>query len=238
MYIISKTKDYYDSAVGMGIDKSIVYVREEKIEDDRTKFPVPFKEDYTHWSKDKNAFHRLNGPIKNESIYSSSSPFIVGFCGKLYIGWKFYRDMGINVFPSTETIITYDLQFIKKEMKDYHWNGRLQDHLRDVSLYNPSDLFASINAPIFVYDTDHQSGRNKKVFIINPTLKDYDFYKLMDSYTAFQEIQMYLGGVLTSGENNITEVEDKYKITQHGFDKYSFRRIKANGKKRPQSSRG
>ena len=30
MNIISKYKDYYDSAVGMGIDKTIVYVRDNK----------------------------------------------------------------------------------------------------------------------------------------------------------------------------------------------------------------
>jgi hypothetical protein len=46
----------------------------------------------------------------------------------------------------------------------------------------------------------------------------------MDSFTAFQEISMFLGGVLGAGEKNIVEVEDKYKITQHGFNKWSFRK--------------
>ena len=46
----------------------------------------------------------------------------------------------------------------------------------------------------------------------------------MDTFTAFQEIQMYISGVLGTGEKEIIEVEDKYKIPQHGFNKWSFRR--------------
>jgi hypothetical protein len=37
---------------------------------------------------------------------------------------------------------------------------------------------------------------------------------------------MFLGGVLGSELKDIVEVADKYKITQHGFDKWSFRRKK------------
>ena len=35
---------------------------------------------------------------------------------------------------------------------------------------------------------------------------------------------MFLGGVLGIGEKEIIEVDDKYKIPQHGFDKWSFRK--------------
>jgi hypothetical protein len=35
---------------------------------------------------------------------------------------------------------------------------------------------------------------------------------------------MFMGGVLGAGEKEIVEVEDKYKITQHGFNKWSFRK--------------
>ena len=59
---------------------------------------------------------------------------------------------------------------------------------------------------------------------LNPHYNDYEFYKVFDSFTAFQEIQMFMGGVLGSGEKEIVEVADKYKIGQHGFDKWSFRR--------------
>jgi len=35
---------------------------------------------------------------------------------------------------------------------------------------------------------------------------------------------MFMGGVLGSPEKEIVQIEDKYKITQHGFDKWSFRK--------------
>ena len=51
-----------------------------------------------------------------------------------------------------------------------------------------------------------------------------EFYKVIDAFTAFQEISMFIGGVLGIGEKEIVEIEDKYKIGQHGFDKWSFRK--------------
>jgi len=66
--------------------------------------------------------------------------------------------------------------------------------------------------------------RNNRKFFINPVLKDYEFYKIFDSYQAFQEIQMFISGVLGSKEKDIIMIEDKYKIASHGFDKWSFRK--------------
>ena len=39
---------------------------------------------------------------------------------------------------------------------------------------------------------------------------------------------MFLGGVLGNKEKEIVEVADKYKIAQHGFDKWSFRKEPKN----------
>ena len=35
---------------------------------------------------------------------------------------------------------------------------------------------------------------------------------------------MFISGVLGNKEKEIVQVEDKYKIAQHGFDKWSFRK--------------
>ena len=86
--------------------------------------------------------------------------------------------------------------------------------------YDPINLFRESKTPIFVYDT----YRRDDAFIINPILKDYEFYKVVDAFTAFTELQMFISGVLGVGEKEIVEIEDKYKIGQHGFDKWSFRK--------------
>lgn len=64
---------------------------------------------------------------------------------------------------------------------------------------------------------------NNKI-IINPPLVDYGFYKVMDPYTAYQELSMWLEGTLAWPFNMMVEVGDKSKVLKHGFDpKYGFR---------------
>jgi len=251
MYIISKKKDYYDGVVGtMGVDKTIVYERTPVIDDDRFKFPKPFTAIRGWNDRDRTPFSNIRSgyPVKRESMYDSGSAFIVGFCGKLYLGWKFYlevlKDKHILSYPELRTSITYDVEFIKKHLEKTSWRGKLIDDINYISSYNPMDLFRQLNVPIFIYDSDYDrkflgtyTRKGNEVFITNPPLKDYEFYKVQDSFAAFQEIQTFMGGVLGTGEKEIVEIEDKYKISQHGFDNKSFRRDKANGKKRPQSNR-
>lgn len=56
------------------------------------------------------------------------------------------------------------------------------------------------------------------------TLKEYFFIKVMDPVRAFQEISMWVGGVLPSSGNPMVEItDDKIKVAKHGMDKWSFR---------------
>jgi len=251
MYIISKKKDYYDGVVGtMGVDKTIVYERTPVTIEDSFKFPKPFTATRGWNRKDRNAFSNIRSgyPVKRESMFNSGSAFIVGFCGKLYLGWKFYLEVErkgeLLSPPKLRTSITYNVEFVKKHLQNTTWDGKLIDDIHYISTYNPMELFRQLNVPIFIYDSDYDRNflgtytrKGNEVFITNPPLKDYEFYKVRDSFAAFQEIQMFMGGVLGAGEKDIVEIEDKYKIAQHGFDNKSFRRDKANGKKRPQSNR-
>lgn len=62
------------------------------------------------------------------------------------------------------------------------------------------------------------------VLLVNPPLKDYQFYRIMDPYTAYQELDMYVGGTLAWPFNMMVEVSDASKVAKHGFDpKYGFR---------------
>jgi hypothetical protein len=59
--------------------------------------------------------------------------------------------------------------------------------------------------------------------VLNPQLKKIDFQKVIDPYTAFQELSMFICNILGVGENPTVEVSDQSKIEGHGFDKKSFR---------------
>ena len=61
--------------------------------------------------------------------------------------------------------------------------------------------------------------------IVDPCLKDFHFNKVIDAYTAFQEIDMFLGGVLGDASDPPSPMTDRDKIVSHGMDlKWSFRK--------------
>jgi hypothetical protein len=59
---------------------------------------------------------------------------------------------------------------------------------------------------------------------LNFSLKEYEFYKVFDPYSAYQELCMFVDGSLAYPGNIPIEIDDKYKITGKGFDPiYGFR---------------
>jgi len=238
MYIISKFKDYYDGVAGStGIDKTIVYDR-ELIEVDESKYLKEFRRYSSLDNKKPYPFVQLGNfylkkELRKTTQYEHTAPFIIGFCGKLYIGWKLYSEGDGN---SVITTITYDLDRIENLHEQYAFTGNFKDKINYILSYDPIKIFRDLNSPIFVYDYDkdrryfERHCRNNTKFFINPMLKEYEFFKIFDSYQAFQEIQMFLSGVLGNKEKEIIVVEDKYKIASHGFDKWSFRKEPENKK--------
>jgi hypothetical protein len=249
MLIISKKKDFYDGVAGTtGIDKTIVYDR-QIIEFEKNDIPELFHKKY-RWTDDKgHPFYMLGNTHtkkKYEKKYPHDAYFIVGFCGKLYIGWKFYSvNESTEEYDNVITEITYDLDYITEilEPKGW-WNNNLQDNIDYIMNYNAMDSFRKLNTPCFIYDEDFgRTHVDKHIrynswnwshdvpkFFINPLLKDYEFYQVFKTFEAFQEISMFIGGVLGNKEKEIINVADKYKITQHGFDKWSFRKEPENKK--------
>ena len=66
----------------------------------------------------------------------------------------------------------------------------------------------------------------KSEFQVNPyTLKQLGFAKALDPYSAFQELSMWIGGVLGGTSPEIVTIkDDKTLIEGHGFDnRFSFR---------------
>jgi hypothetical protein len=230
MLIISKFKDFYDGIVGTyGIDKTIVYER-NIVEFEKKEIPKELHE-LTYIQK----YQKLDWfKLKDDSIYTDYSFFYIGFCGKMYMGWVFKDKKG-------DIHISYDLDKVKKNFKlsnksKYRFfnENSLSDFdkgVNNVLNFDPIEIHRKYNTPIFVYDDNRYMidgsiylKRKNPKFIVNPLLSDYKFVKALDIVTVFQEIQMFISGVLGVGERNIIEIDDKYKIPQHGFDNWSFKR--------------
>lgn len=231
MKIISKFKDYYDGVVGsFGIDNTIIYIRNQT-EFENDSIPDLFKKIngfYNNKKQINNPFPSFNNFTKSSNEYDFIVPFIVGFCGKFYVGWKLIKSND-KYYNRYDIQITYDFKVVNKLFSVPNYlNKDLNDEYNKIINYNDIELFRKYNTPIFSLTYEIRKFSNNRIFTINPTLKDLEFYKIFDSFTAFQEIQMFIGGVLGFNENDIIEIDDKYRIQQYGFDKWSFRKEPQN----------
>ena len=240
MYIVSKKKDYYDSVKRYGIDKSIIYIRETKEEDNFTKinFPINFNRyyvDHLNNNKDKTSTRLLNC-----WDFHRIESFIIGFCGILYVGLQ------IKIInkddEKTKQFILYNENSIKNfiSFKDsdtpnkYSTIYQYFEHRKKYNEIKNDELFLKYKVPVFVYDfgTDISGdilGHDLKVYL-NPILNNYEFYRVFNSYQAHQQISMYIGNVLTKPEEP-KQIDDKYRMSQHGFNEYSFKQ-ESPGKKK------
>ncbi len=208
--------DYYDYAVGYGIDENVHYNR--------------FSEEVEIRIKSKFGFP------------SSRNTSLLGFCGKIYpfitlerynqkYDWCEYEPENLKVVERF-----YAYSFDEYQQKESEWADYLgvfqfhADHSRELKLkqffvdwnYQNDDIFLKHKVPIWTLKLE----RHEKKGIVNPKLKDYDFDRIKDPLTAFQDISMYLSNILVEQKKTVI-VEDKIKIEKHGFDKkLSFRKGK------------
>jgi hypothetical protein len=66
---------------------------------------------------------------------------------------------------------------------------------------------------------------------INPNLRKLNFQTVMDPYTAYQELSMFLGNNMAQQVDPIPKMTDELKAHAHGYDKWSFRTHKEDSKK-------
>jgi len=224
MRIISKYKDYYDLQ-GEMIDNTIIYKRNEANHFvTSSTFPSLFS--------------------SNLKASQTGRFFFLGFCGKIYLGYEvitviypynkyygsykdkkyFFGNDILKILPS----ITGETAFLGAKTIT-ETNKILHDfHEKDKYL----DIFREYNTPIFItwldkgwssYSINNPNKKDHEIKV-NICLKDFEFFKIKDAYTTFQEIQMFISGVLGNIEKDSTPLNDKEKIIAKGFDsRWSFR---------------
>lgn len=241
MRIISKYKDYYDSVQSMGIDKSVVYQRFNR----KSTFLKP-----PNFDKVINELYLkpFGSIIYDKSKYTwgakdvyLSQFFLIGFCGKLYLGYNFKHNQDNKTLYSANSVLEFINQIKTKHNQkelffniDYHIghgpsNHEIQETFNQSLLkqeYN--DWFHHFKSPVFmmVLDEDKKGKlRNEECTItINPKLKDLDFFRIKDAFSCYQSIEQYITGVLANTEITGSNMTNQEKIESHGFDmKYGFR---------------
>ena len=242
MLIVSKFRDYYDSAVGFdGVDKTCVFNRVPSIEKSK-QIEKLFDVETTHWRSGPYRYGTSYWGKHKPGEFSSITPFVVGFCGKTYVGYTFYRFLDSQLRIG-EPEIVYGEDFFA--LKTFDTKGKYSSGKTDRDQLNAflgkfhnkehQELFIKHHTPIFIYDygtnlsgLERPDGRygalDEKVLILNPCLKNYGFYQVFNSASTFQEVQMYLQGVLGNKEKETPNLDEKHMLLKHGYDKWSFRK--------------
>lgn len=219
MLLISKFNDYYDTCIGYGVDKSIVFKRKE--ENTVVDIYPYFKE--------------------LRSIYSDKINWgdygCVLFCGKIYPFYKLspITDKTEYIFD-TDKIKNNNVGEIDFRFSSYIYRKKTYDEKVKIlidkiinrfdlirSEQNILDLHHHYQSPILLLENKPFSGHRTKI-TINPCLKDIGFASVVDPYTAFQEISMFISGVLGNKEKETVEIDDLHMRDAKGFDKMSFKK--------------
>lgn len=215
--------DYWDSAAAYGVDQSVTLVRNTNCDDPNfvsTEFFFPVIQ-----SKHK-AFSL--GAIM---VAGKAYPFI---CDTIWdtISWK-----SVIYYNFSELVEKYPELRVRSwnssYEEDYNWFCN-QPAFREK---NVIDFLCKYNAAFsLILPQEHSYGgwnwqktndpKHKKSNVwINPiNLKQWEFYKVKDSFTMFMEVDQWVTGVLPQTKETVV-LSDKSKIIKAGFDyKQSFRK--------------
>lgn len=87
------------------------------------------------------------------------------------------------------------------------------------------DIHHETGIPVMKLAIAPYSAAGSKL-VLNPVLKDFQFFRAVDAFQAFQELSMFISGVLGGQSPKMIEVSNEVKIHKAGFDKHSFRKEK------------
>lgn len=233
MRIISDFHDYYDVVQAQGQDQSLLYLRKQK-EKELTIRPELIASNNGRYDQ---YFSRLLSLVESAAI---------GFCGKVYPVVKIniatgngnVDSHGCYKIEDVDSLLEANLK--DKDLDVYYGNKSL----RELGLRWPSGtsfsrklfkgyfekdqnallakFFTEERCPVFVMQY-HGYSKEKNKLVVNGCLKDWQFFKIFDTYTAFQELSMYIGG-MAAPEKEIPDVSDSDMLVAKGYDKWSFRK--------------
>jgi len=235
MKIVSGFHDFYDTSSKHGIDPSLVYLRSRK---EITAVAEPLvKEFFERAPSRRNYGHNTLTVI----------PGVVLFCGEQAPFLHVTVKIEVRITTSVHTFALEEferfalpglhLQEIDSYMKNrgkaresVFWRNITRENVSEFFSGNPlpgervEEIHARYNVPVAeISEAEAGAATFTKKLVLNPCLKDREFFKVKNPFAAFQEISGYIGGVLGSSGNPMAKVSDEVRAYKHGMDKTSFR---------------
>lgn len=238
MRIISKFQDYYDGLQAHDQDRSLVFLRlPQTVEEPKPEFkPFEGLAQFARQSFPGEISHK-----RPNQHHTAVRPGLLLLAGKLI---PYAR-----VVPMTKVIGSVNLEQHDKEKTRICFQ---LDHLAralegmDLELPKPKkkaswmwERRASWESFFELRDseqwhawaTEHrhallrvERNDNRGLQVeVNPQLSKLQAYQAFAAWAVYQELSMFLGN-LANPDNTMVNISDKDRITQHGFDEYSFRK--------------
>ena len=255
MKIVSPFHDYYDTALGHGVDPHVVWKRVPR-EWNGKGLPLP------DVAADADSLDAELGPrllpASRPDRWRTRKPAWhyrrgwVAFCGRTYpfIEMIDRHDAPASPPPSTFCYSTGEVAALlkKKELARFERDDRVwrfelcRADVDDFFEQSPgsAELHRVTASPVVVGTHTLTAElrrrvahlRRVEVVTVNARLADFEFQSVVDPYTAFQELSMYLGGVLGRPEMEHAPIPDDAMRDMKGFDEQSFKQIAPGDKKR------
>lgn len=225
MRIISNFKDYYDIGSSLGIDKTIVYQRFPEVYDLNIEERIALNGYIQRITEDINLYTKAWLTQSWETPYHirggelSVRLGILGFCGSIY---PYFLANGVKTTSINVLKGAFLERYLDKSKFEYGWPKiveKLQKYTMAIRYSNPLHVwFYKLESPIFTYVSGDDKVKK------NVSLGDLCFYNWLDSYQTYQELSMFIGGVLPSQGNKTVEItDDTMLLKKHGMGKMSFR---------------
>lgn len=224
-------RDYYDSAIAYGIDPDVVFVRKAE---KSNKLPM-LDRSLWNWPLQKTPDRSL---FRWKSCYQSHDrdlqPLVTYVAGIRYSGAKLTILKGMirknYYFWNYEKLVSFlAVEQIYLENNDrygitvsQHFDLSGSDCHMDICV--TERIVTALLIPKI-------NGEPAHWLINGDNLKEVEFFRCLDPYRCFQEISMFVGGVLPKLGNKMVQItDDKIKVKKHGFDKWSFRKMGKDSK--------
>jgi hypothetical protein len=240
MKIISKFHDYYDSAAAYGVSEQFWKRSEEK-----SLLKLPDIEEVL-----RNA-DRSWGGNANILLFCGQRYALMDMRPSLYApdnflitqqeDFKTYRELREKAIQEKSLINWPKVDLQPRYISPSNFSRLGFDaYQRQVNKIDAEALHRQFDSPIILltlsggwpesqlrYQDSAGVLRHQVTVSRNVSLKDLGFQKVKDAFTAYQEIDSYLSGVLGVQVNPTVEISDTHRLEGHGFDKVtSFRNMK------------
>lgn len=254
MRILTNFKDYYDAALAYGADERIVYNRKSDIYDrpphdwEFTEIPVHYTSGHNTPTLQLRKFHLNLIPVK---VYLAGIEYHGIGVKKVTGQSEFFGTLDEQWFWNIDDYIAYlkefkiDLKEVKTQNKRKRRYGKREPYWFSHPYYREGaekwfnverpdqyrETFIVRKVPIATSHQPNHGWHVNETVEFNGSIGKFHFYRRMDSFQTYQELDMFVAGTMTQEDNPMAGIDDVHLAQAKGFDCYSFK--KAPTKRKP-----